>query len=367
MSKVWVCLLVATCVYLKSVYVCIAGSYVYLIELWQGSAIQSAIVQGTDIMFSIGSFFAPLLAVAFLVPLPDIVTDYGSFTGTSHTGDLLFNTTSSPVGNYSYSSNNNGSDVVHVAGVEAVRWAFVLSAAVWLCPAGVFALTLILSRNTGLTLVQRKSSKATSSSCLPTSQIGLLSCTFPILAAAFQLVLFATYSISIDYMQTFATVGLHWHVDSAAYLNVVCGVFKVIGHILAIVLSSRVELSSMIMCNVSIWTAGHVVIYLSSAALLPGFAMWIGASAAGLGYASMAPVIYLWVNKLVSMTSVQAATVTIGAYVGILLGSTLVSILFAEFGHMAAIYMAVAGCFLLCVLTAMLILCAKCLKSRMKV
>ena len=170
-------------------------------------------------------------------------------------------------------------------GLERARWSFTIGSSLSLLSAVLLFFGFVSSGSTKL------SEETTSPSekqffVVKTFKLRLLNALFLLFSALLTVLWAFASGILTQYFQTFAIVGLQWSTTQSSYLNGILGAGQLVGSLTAILMSKINSQHTILVIGVAlgIWTAGVILMLLTSIGLIMGAGIVVGASLAGKNY-----------------------------------------------------------------------------------
>ena len=330
--------------------------------LWAGSSKIASIMHARMLFSSLGGMLSPLVLSSFLVDLPEVdisKCNLNTQLSTASPSTLM----SSELTTLSLGRQNKQCITITSEDVALVKWSFVFSSCCMIIPMIFMAVTSFASLSTtilpqstkyNIELASKQESapahrKTNALTCLFVGTVTLLVCFFMSMCAAIS-----------QYLQTFAVVGLHWSIQSSAYLNVAHNGGYIFGRILGMPLSYFVNPSLLVVGSLVTGTIGILLILYAGLNVGSDIVLWAGVIIAGMGRSLVTSCLLIWTNQITGLlTPVQSAMINVGMCAGFMIGPVVTSTVYPISGHMSMVYVALVSNIIQYAVIAVLMIIAK--------
>ncbi len=315
---------------------------------------------------SIGGLLSPLVLSNFLVDLPETGSkskcNYINQQPTSMSPSTLI-TSSTWATALVENENENEDCTVTPDDVALVKWSFLFSSCCMLTPMVLMAITSFSSTSTRilpqsarydieLASKQKELPKPHELNAVTYLFVGDVT-----LLAGLFMSMVATIS---QYLLTFVVTGLHWNVQTSAFLNTVHNGGYIAGRIIGIPLSHFIRTPVLIASSLIMGTVGILIFLLVGLGFLPDRVMWAGVCITGMGKSLVTSCLLIWTNQITGLlTPVQSAALNIGMCVGYMIGPVITSTLYSSYSYMAMVYVALVSNIIQLIVFAVLLIISR--------
>ena len=174
-----------------------------------------------------------------------------------------------------------------------------------------------------------------------------------------------THACLIQFIPITAAQRFHYNIRQAALLSTAYNLGYTGNRLLSVPLSYI--MSPVIMCaaNLGITIIGSVLMILVALNKVSEAGLWAGCAIVGAGLSTLLPSGLVWASQVTGISAIFSAVVTIGLYVGINVGPTVVSIIFDN-NHNVIFYLTLSDSILLTIAFVFMIFLARSLQERNK-
>lgn len=244
--------------------------------------------------------------------------------------------------------------------IGKAQWSFLISGCfylliptlIWVCIT-FFASVTRLPKVTKAARVRKVEEKSSTiekeSSHKIASRNKLLSNMFVFCVATLLLLTATSYSALFQFLPTLTTLGLGWHVKSAAFLSTTLGVAVVASRLAAILVSAIVKSTRIIFVCLALCILGSSLMACQLLVSNADWIMWVGSLTTGFALAPIIPACYVWTNEVTGLSPTQSAIIATGMIAGYSIGPLITSALTNTLGYLAMIYVVFVCCTLECI------------------